>query len=94
MLTIGSQWDTGLVVNVVVKNNSKNIISGWTVEFDFEGEITNIWCAKVVSHSGNHYVVEAESYNKNINANGQASFGFNATKTAGQKVSITNVSVK
>lgn len=94
-LTIGSQWDTGLVVNAVVKNNSKNIISGWTVEFDFEGEITNIWCAKVVSHSGNHYVVEAESYNKNINANGQASFGFNATKKkAGQKVSITNVSVK
>lgn len=93
-MTIGSQWDTGLVANAVVKNHSKSSISGWTVEFDFEGEITNIWCAKIVSHSGNHYVVEAEDYNKNLDANGQATFGFNATKAAGQKVAITNVVVK
>lgn len=93
-INISSEWDSGLTANGTIINNCNNNMSGWTVEFDFAGEITNIWCAKLVSHSGNHYVIEAEDYNKNVNAKGQVTFGFNATKTTGQKVSITNVTVK
>ena len=92
-VTIGSQWDTGLVANASVKNGSNSNVSGWTVEFDFAGEITSIWCAKIVSHTGNHYVITAEDYNKNISAKGEATFGFQATKSANETVAITNISV-
>ena len=93
-IVIGSEWDDGVTADGVVKNDSSNGISGWTVEFDFEGGISNIWCAKMVSHSGNHYVIEAEDYNKEVGSGEQVTFGFNATKAAGQKVTITNVVVK
>ena len=93
-IVIGNEWDDGVTADGVVKNDGSNRISGWTVEFDFEGEISNIWCAKMVTHSGNHYVIEAEDYNKEVGSGEQVTFGFNATKAAGQKVTITNVVVK
>lgn len=93
-IVIGNEWDDGVTADGVVKNESSNGISGWTVEFDFGGEISNIWCAKMVSHSGSHYVIEAEDYNKEVGSGEQVTFGFNATKAAGQKVTITNVVVK
>lgn len=59
---------------------------------------TSAWTANDLSETGvwliNTSRALAEDYNKNINANGQATFGFNAMKTAGQKIAITNVTVK
>lgn len=92
-VSINSEWDNGLVANVSVKNNSSNAVSGWIVEFDYPDEITNVWCAKIASHKGNHYVITAEDFNKDISSKGSVSFGFNANKTAGKDCKITNVKV-
>ena len=87
------EWNNGFTANGTFKNNGDNRISGWKIEFDLEGEISNIWCSKIVSHSGNHYVIEAETYNKNVPAGGEATFGFCANKKAGKSASVTNIKV-
>ena len=38
-------------------------------------------------------MITAEDYNKNISAKGEATFGFQATKSANETVAITNISV-
>ena len=91
--SIQSEWNTGLTANVVIKNDSNAAVNGWTLEFDCTAKITNIWCAKIVSHSGKHYVIAPESYNSTVGANQNVSFGFNAEKTSGS-AKITNVKVK
>ena len=91
---IMGEWNNGCIVNGYVSNNGVAIVDGWTMSFDFNGEITNIWCAKIVSHVGNHYVIEAESYNKQLQSYGMATFGFCASKEENQQVTIENISVQ
>ena len=42
---IQSQWQTGMVANVTVANNSANAINGWMLTWSFGGNqmITNLW---------------------------------------------------
>lgn len=91
---IMGEWNNGCIVNGYVNNNGIAVVDGWTMAFDFNGEITNIWCAKIVSHVGNHYVIEAESYNKQLQANGTATFGFCASKEENQQLILENISVQ
>ena len=93
-IIVADEWNNRFTANGMLKNNGNNNVSGWKIEFDLAGEISNIWCAKIVSHSGNHYVIEAEDYNKNVSAGGQSTFGFCATKTAGQSASVSNITVR
>ncbi len=51
---------------------------GWTVEFDADFTITNIWNAQIVSHVGNHYVIKNMSYNGSVGAGKETAFGFQA----------------
>ena len=43
-------------------------INGWTLAFDFVGAISSIWNASIVSHVGNHYVIQDAGYNALIAA--------------------------
>ena len=92
-VTVYSEWDNGLVANISINNNSDDVASGWTVEFDYPDELTDVWCGEVVSHKGSHYVVCALDYNKDVYAHSSTSFGFVANKTAGKDCKITNVKV-
>jgi len=76
--TIGDNWSSGFIGNMVVPADSQ-ALHGWTLEFDAGFTITNIWGAEIVSHVGNHYVIRNVSWNADVAAGGQASFGFQAT---------------
>ena len=56
-------------------------LEGWTVEFDADFEITNIWNAVIKSHVGTHYVIVNASYNANLAAGAETGFGFQASAT-------------
>src|SRR5262249_49528781 len=72
-----SVWDTGYVMNVTVRNNGPTPVEGWTLEFDLDGDITNLWDGVIVSRVGNRYTVRNESWNRTILANdGEVTFGF------------------
>lgn len=66
---------------------------GWKVEFDLAGTITNLWCSKVVSHTGNHYVISDASWNGSIAPKQSASFGFGVSKTPTSSALPTNLTV-
>jgi aryl-phospho-beta-D-glucosidase BglC (GH1 family) len=75
--TVRDDWGTGFVADMAITNDRAVAISGWTLEFDFDREITNIWNARVVSHVGTHYVIRNESWNPVIAADGgRVEFGF------------------
>lgn len=93
-IDIVSEWETGATVNGVAINTGNNDIDGWTLEFDLDGEIDEIWCVKIIEHKGMHYVLEPEDYSKKIPVGGQVTFGFNIKKDNNQTGTITNVSNK
>lgn len=75
-----SDWGGGFVAQLAVKNTGNQSINGWTISFDLPGrQIVNIWNAKVVSNNGTTLTLQNESYNRNIPAGGEVSFGFQAT---------------
>jgi aryl-phospho-beta-D-glucosidase BglC (GH1 family) len=77
---VTDDWGTGFVAGMTITNLSATDINDWTIEFDFDRQITNIWNATIVSHVGDHYVIRAESWNKMIAASGgSVSFGFQGT---------------
>jgi len=74
-------WGAGFVGQITIANHGAAAINTWTLEFDFAGAIdptfnTGIWNAKVVSHSGDHYVVKCVSWDAVIAAGQSVSFGF------------------
>ncbi|MEM1346259.1 MAG: cellulose binding domain-containing protein, partial [Pseudomonadota bacterium] len=73
-LVLRSTWGSGLVADLSL--TPTQALNGWTVTFDYSGEIANIWNARIVSRVGDRYVVEAMGYNAKVSAGGTVSFGF------------------
>lgn len=76
--TVTSDWGSGFGASMNI-NNTGAPLSSWTLEFDFAHNITEIWNAQIVSHSGNHYVVKNATWNGAVPTGGNVAFGFNAT---------------
>jgi len=75
---VSDNWGTGFIGNMQVAAGD-TALNGWTVEFDAAFAITNIWNAQIVSHVGNHYVIQNMSYNGAVGAHQETGFGFQAT---------------
>ena len=71
-----SDWGGGFNGQIVVANNGAAALNDWTLEFDWNRSISGIWDAAIVSRVGNHYKIKSASWNKNIAAGGNISFGF------------------
>lgn len=89
--TVISQWDNGAIVNLIVQNTGNTQINGWTVEFDANFDISNIWDAQIVSRNGNHYTIRNQSWNAAIPANNQKTLGFQVFLSAGDTTAVSNV---
>lgn len=74
-----SDWGSGFTGAITVRNASAAAVTNWQLEFDFAGNITSIWDAKIVNHTGSHYVLENAGYNSTLAAGGAVSFGFVAS---------------
>ena len=78
-LTVVSDWGSGFTGDVTVSNLGDTPLEGWTVSFDFAGEIGSLWNGEVVSRNGSTYTVRGASWNSTVPAGGSVNFGFNAT---------------
>ncbi|WP_197997525.1 glycosyl hydrolase family 8 [Gimesia panareensis] len=74
-----NDWGSGFQGAIEIRNESESTLEGWTLEFTFTGEITDIWNAEIVSHIGDTYVIRGASWNDDILAGGAVSFGFIAS---------------
>ena len=73
-----NDWGNGFTGSITLSNTGNTDINGWTLQFDFAGNITDIWNAQIVSHVGNHYVIQNADWNATIAAGQSIDFGFNA----------------
>ena len=71
-----SDWGTGFVAGITIKNTGTTALNGWTLSFDFDRNITSIWNAVIVSHVGNHYVIANAAWDATIPPGGTVNFGF------------------
>jgi hypothetical protein len=74
-----SDWGSGFTGSLTITNTGTAAINGWALQFDFAGSITSIWNAAVVTHAGNHYVIQDAGYDRFLSPGQSVSIGFNAT---------------
>ena len=59
-----SRWHDGLVVDLEI--TPPQAVSEWRLSFEFDGEIVNIWNARIVSREGNRYTIAPMDYNASL----------------------------
>jgi len=77
-----SNWGSSFNGTFSVKNPSAVEIEGWTVEFDWEYDITGSWGAEKLSKNENHYVFAPLSWGKKIAPGQTVTFGVSGIPTA------------
>ncbi|MFM7205621.1 MAG: glycoside hydrolase family 9 protein [Planctomycetaceae bacterium] len=80
--TFTNTWPGGFTADVTIKNGAAAAIDGWTLEFDLDAEIVNLWNGVIVSHVGRRYVVRNASWNAGVAAGAEVTFGFQAAAVA------------
>ena len=75
-----TDWGSGFVSNVTVKNNGTSTINSWRVTWTWAGnqQITNAWNA-TVTQSGQGVTAVNVSYDGTIAPGQSVSFGFQGT---------------
>ena len=77
---VTDDWYTGFQGEISVSNTSDEPIEAWTLSFDGNFDIDNIWNAKLVSNENRNYKTAAELWTNPINPGEKVSFGFTASK--------------
>lgn len=73
------KWDGGYNAEVKIKNTGDTTVENWSLKFDFDEEITNIWNANIKQHLDETYVIKNNEWNNNIAPNSEVIFGFSGT---------------
>lgn len=71
-----SQWNTGSVYEVTIRNVSGRRIKGWEVSFSLDAAIINVWNGTLTGDFENGYSVKCMDYNSWIEPEMTVSFGF------------------
>ena len=87
-INVRDSWGSGMVVDFEL--SAATALNGWTIEFEYDGEIVNIWNARIVSRDGNRYVIENMGYNGSVGAGQTTGFGFQGS---GSATEITPISI-
>ena len=76
-----NQWTSGGQGLFHINNTSVDATRGWTLEFDYLGDITSLWEGVISSRFANHYVIRNADYNGVIPTGGIVDVGFVANFT-------------
>ncbi len=72
-----NDWGTGFSANIGITNKRDTTIEDWSLEFDFDNNISTIWNSNIAEHNGTHYILNNAGYNQNIEPGATVSIGFN-----------------
>ena len=98
---VTSDWGSGFNGDITVTNRlltlearSGNAAStgGWTVSFDFDGEISSLWNGTIVGRSGSTYTVANATWNGSLAVGQSATFGFTGSP-GGAAARLRNLTV-
>ncbi len=79
---VTSDWHTGFQAEVEIENISEEPIEAWTLLFNGNFTINNIWNAKMLSNEDGSYEIANQLWTTPIKPGESASFGFTADKSA------------
>ena len=85
------EWPKGYTGTLTIQNTGSADIEAWTLEFDYEDEITSVWGGVITSHEGTHYVIENAGYNATVPAGEKVQIGFCAKPADGKKYSTAEL---
>ncbi|MBI1352870.1 MAG: hypothetical protein GC160_00890 [Acidobacteria bacterium] len=71
-----ADWGAGFTGQITIRNDSDLPVSGWALEFQFEGEINKVWDAEILEHGDRRYVIGSAGWNSLIPPGRSVSFGF------------------
>ena len=74
-----SKWDNKVNGQIMIRNNSDREIRDWRLEFLGDITFEQVWNAEVIENDNGDCYVKNMSYNQNIPAGGEVSFGFIAS---------------
>lgn len=87
---ITKSWDTGVEGNIVITNTSAAPIEAWTLSFDSNFTIDNLWNGRVLENNGTSYTVAAEMWTNPVQPNGSMTIGFVGSKAADVEALLSN----
>lgn len=87
-----NNWGSGLQGQIVVENNSSKTYNGWTLTFDYNSTIINLWGGELLSQSGTKVSVKNPSWDVELAPGESVTIGFIAT-TGSDNGSPTNYSL-
>ncbi len=77
---VSQDWGTGFQAGVTLTNPAGAApVNNWQLAFDYTPQITSIWDATILSHSGSHYLIGNAGWNSTLASGGSVSFGFNGS---------------
>ena len=74
-----SDWGTGFGGQVTIANTQSTPVTNWSLSFNWDRSITQIWDATISSHIANQYVITNAGWNATIAPGGTVAFGFNGS---------------
>lgn len=75
---VSNQWDGAFNGELVITNTGDKPLENWTLKYDFNHEITNMWNAQIISHENNTYTIKNLGWNQDIQPGSSISIGFTA----------------
>ncbi len=74
-------WDGGYNASVRIDNLTDLPIESWKTEITYDGSISNIWNAQIVSNDNGKYVIKNAGWNQDIAAGSYVEFGFSGQES-------------
>lgn len=87
---ITKSWETGVEGNIVITNTSDTPIEAWTLSFDSNFTIDNLWDGRVLENNGTSYTIAAEMWTNPVQPNSSMSIGFVGSKAADVEALLSN----
>lgn len=75
-MSASGDWGSAFQGDTKITNDETGAVNGWTITFGANFSIDQIWNARIISKTGNTYVIGNLEYNGAINPGESVNFGF------------------
>lgn len=80
-----SDWGSSFQAQIVLTNNSSKTYNGWTLSFDYNSTISNLWGAELFGQTGSNVVVKNASWDTTLAPGTSVTINFTAALGSDKK---------
>ena len=75
---VSNEWPGAFNGEIILTNTGDKKIENWSLKFDFEHEISNMWNGQITAREGSSYIIKNMGWNQDIAPGRSVSVGFGA----------------